>query len=313
MNIAFYTEGNWTGKVERTHPNMRTDLAWYAALGAIHYPLMHGARVPDNNAELGIIIVPKKQPELAFAGYELVRNECRTVAVMQEGPNWYWQDWSIERQLAYIQLLQKVDIIFVHNTSDVSYFEGLVKHSDVRVMPTLMIEDAIAKKHICVPHCREGVMLGGNFVSWYGGFDSYLVATDFDEEIYAPSMGRKQSDEDNLDVINYLPYLTWRDWITELSHRKYAVHLMRTHAAGTFALNCAYLGIPCIGYKGLDTQELCHPKLTVEVGDLVGARKLVNHLKTNEQFYKHCSVVAKHNYQEHFGEKHFIDRVINIY
>ena len=39
--------------------------------------------------------------------------------------------------------------------------------------------------------------------------------------------------------------------------------MMRTHAAGTFALNCSYLGIPCIGYKGLDTQSTLHPDLSL--------------------------------------------------
>ena len=52
---------------------------------------------------------------------------------------------------------------------------------------------------------------------------------------------------------------------------------MRTHAAGTFALNCAYLGIPCIGYSGLDTQRLCHPDLSIKMADIKAmAESLVN-------------------------------------
>ena len=80
---------------------------------------------------------------------------------------------------------------------------------------------------------------------------------------------------------------------------------MRTHAAGTFALNCAYLGIPCIGYKGLDTQEKCHPSLTVELGDLVTAKKMLTLLKTDKHFYDLCSKTAKENYIKYFHEDKF--------
>ena len=80
---------------------------------------------------------------------------------------------------------------------------------------------------------------------------------------------------------------------------------MRTHAAGTFALNYAYLGIPCIGYKGLDTQELCHPDLTVEVGSLGHAKELLGELKNNSYFYDKMSTLAKENYKTYYHENIF--------
>ena len=152
---------------------------------------------------------------------------------------------------------------------------------------------------------REGVIIGGNFVNWYGGFDSYITASEhFDaDQISAPSMGRKQPGEEQL--INHLPYLNWKDWIHKLNEFKIGIHLMRTHAAGTFALNCAYLGIPCIGYKGLDTQELCHPDLTVEVGNLRHAKELLGELKNNSYLYKEYSNLAKENYKTYYHENIF--------
>ena len=38
MKIAAFTEGGYTGLVPRNHPNMRTDLAWWCALAAVHHP-----------------------------------------------------------------------------------------------------------------------------------------------------------------------------------------------------------------------------------------------------------------------------------
>jgi hypothetical protein len=147
------------------------------------------------------------------------------------------------------------------------------------------------------------VIIGGNFVSWYGGFDSFVIAQELGNEVWAPSMGRKQEGEDQL--IKHLPYLNWQDWIHTLNNYKYGVHLMRTHAAGTFALNCAYLGIPCIGYKGLDTQEILHPDLTVEIGDLQSARELALRIRKDEKFYVYCSNVAIESYKKNYTEDVF--------
>ena len=81
--------------------------------------------------------------------------------------------------------------------------------------------------------------------------------------------------------------------------------MMRTHAAGTFALNCAYLGIPCIGYEGLDTQRTLHPELTVKDGDLVTARELLQQLHNDKDFYTLCSKSAQLLYKEHYHEDKF--------
>ena len=146
----------------------------------------------------------------------------------------------------------EADYIFAHNESDKKYYRGITS-KPVFVMRSLMITDGMT------PKSQGGtgkVIMGGNFVSWYGGMDSYLVASEVDEQKYGVSMGRKQEQEDMIEDINYLPYMNWRVFVQGLSQYKFGVHLMRTHAAGTFAMNCGFHGIPCIGYKGLDTQEL---------------------------------------------------------
>ena len=106
--------------------------------------------------------------------------------------------------------------------------------------------------------------------------------------------------------------MSWVDWIKRLNECKYGVHLMRTHAAGTFALNCAYLGIPCIGYEGLDTQMICHSNLTVKLGDISSARKIAHKLKTDKNFYEECSKNAKLMYKEKYSEKQYLDKTIFI-
>ena len=131
-----------------------------------------------------------------------------------------------------------------------------------------------------------------------------MVAQEFGETIYAPSMGRKIEREEELDI-QHLPYVDWQNWIYELRKVKYGVHLMRTHAAGTFALNCAYLGIPCIGYNGLDTQQICHPDLSVDISDLTAARQIAKKLRDDKEFYLYCSNNAKEKYKEYYHESKF--------
>ena len=167
-----------------------------------------------------------------------------------------------------------------------------------------MIEDSVSN----LPQIeRKNTIIGGNFCSWYGGFDSYITAQEAECPIYIPSMGRKIDGEENMPELNHLPYMNWVEWIKTLNTFKYGVHMMRTHAAGTFALNCAYLGIPCIGYEGLDTQEKCHPNLTVKLGDLASAKEKLILLKTDKDFYNECTFSAKENYLK-YNEKTFINK-----
>jgi hypothetical protein len=297
MKIAFFTEMGFHGNISRTHENMRTEFAWMCALNADHYPI---GQIPVDDYDLGIVIIPKKNPDFNIDDLKL---SCNKVAVMQEGPSWYFQDYDLAKQIWYFNTLMAADIIFTHNEMDRKYYQGLTTHPDVRVMPSLMIEDAIGQ---LTPVNRNGVIIGGNFVSWYGGFDSYMIAKEFDDIVWAPSMGRRQANEEQL--LQHLPYMNWKEWIHKLNSFKYGIHLMRTHAAGTFALNCAYLGIPCIGYKGLDTQETLHPDLTVELGDLETARKLAIKLRDDEEFYTHCSNTCKTFYNQYYDESVFIKK-----
>jgi len=172
---------------------------------------------------------------------------------------------------------------------------------DVRVMRSMMIPEGLDCQDGSL--YKDGILLGGNFVSWYGGMDSYLVASEVNEQKYGVSMGRKQEQENMIEDIKYLPYMNWREWINHIGQYKVGVHLMRTHAAGTFSMNLSWHGTPVIGYKGLDTQELLHPQTTVEVGDLVGARQILRKLYEDKYFYEECSQETLWRFKEYYSEE----------
>ena len=295
MKIVFFSESQINGKIPRDFLNARTEYAWMMALDAPHFNIHSQV---DGKYNLGIVIIPKTNPNINL---DEIRKSCDKVAVMQEGPHWYFQDYSVTQQFHYYNLLRSADWVYCHNESDVNYFIGL-GCEDVRVMRSLMIPEGLNPR----TEKGSGTIIGGNFVSWYGGFDSFMVAMYLQDKITAPSMGRKQDEEKLIEEINYLPYLSWRDWIVELGKYNVGVHLMRTHAAGTFAMNCAFHGIPCIGYKGLDTQETLHPLTTVDIGDLEAANDLAKKLKEDD-FYWLCSQTAEKRFDDYYTERAWLE------
>lgn len=303
MRITFFTEMGFRGKVPRTHKNMRTEFGWMVGLDADHYNLND---IPTQKYDLGIVITPKNSPEKVDLNQ--IKSFCDKVGVMQEGPFWYFQDYELANQIHYYNNLVSADIIFVHNEQDRQYYKGLTNHPDVRVLQSLMIEDPISD---ITPHEeRSGIMIGGNMKSWYGGFDSFMLASSVTDEIYSPQMGRRQEGEGQLGITQ-LPYLEWNQWISQLSKRRVGIHMMRTHAAGTFAMNCSYLGIPCIGYEGLDTQRILHPNLTVSDGDLESARKLMGKLWNDLDFYEENRILTTELYNKHYSEEEWKKRFYN--
>ena len=82
---------------------------------------------------------------------------------------------------------------------------------------------------------------------------------------------------------------------------------MRAWGAASFPLNCAYFGIPCIGNNRADTQKILFPELSFDVYDTEGALNAIKKLKTDKDFYNHCSETAKMIYKKEFTKEKFIE------
>ena len=310
--IAFLTEMGFEGKITADYENMRTEFAWMHALNADHYNLyfdITDGRVIDYDHVF--IVFPKGKTFLSAEGSRLVEGENpnsellrldlvkmlkdrgnKKVYYVQEGPHWWWNDYEVVDQANFYNLLLAVDAIFAHNAEDQKYYLGLIPNKVVTTIPTLMIENSV-KNVKWQP--EDKAIIGGNFARWYGGFESFIVSQEFQVPIWGQTSHAMRENENQL--VKHLPRVSWTNWIKQLSTFKYAVHLMPTVAAGTFALNCAYLGIPCIGNGKVDTQKLCHPMLSVDVEDINTARQLASNLKKDKSFYEECSRVAKAGYE----------------
>ena len=313
MNICFVSQNGHSGKLPRDFKNCRTEFSWQLALNADHFPIQYLLNKPAtvvSQYDVVIVILPKKLENFDTVRLlDVVKSIGKKVTVMQEGPAWYYQDYNYTNQVNYINFLSSMDFLLTHNKSDISYFKGIFKKPTFNLQ-SLMIEDTVKS----VPRENNQMpIIGGNFCSWYGGVDSYFVAQNFNKPTFIPSMGRKIENEEQFLSLHHLPYMMWNEWIKTLANFNVGIHLMRTHAAGTFALNCAYLGIPCIGYTGLDTQEKLHPELSVNIGDIEKANQLSIKLKDDKEFYNYCSDTAKDNYLVYYTEETWLQNWNKIY
>jgi hypothetical protein len=325
MKIAFLSEMNFEGKIPSNHPNMRTEFAWMYALDAIHHSLHNFDNVKGYDHVF--IIFPKGVLNLNAVGAKIanqsnsnssllkldivgtLKQNNNKVHYIQEGPCWLFNEYEIIDQFNFYNLLTEVDSIFSHNEYDTKFYKGLFPNKPVNALPTLLIEDLLSS---IIPNSEEKVIIGGNFARWYGGFQSYIVAEEFQVPKWTQESHAKREYEDQIPDLNHLPRLDWINWMKTLSTFKYAVHLMPTVAAGTFSLNCAYFGIPCIGNEKVDTQLICHPELSVDIDDIEKARQLAHKLKNDLDFYKECSIFAKTSYNKNYNIINFKNKITNI-
>jgi hypothetical protein len=320
MKVAFLTEMNFEGKIPETHPNMRTEFSWMYALDATHHCIYKLDSVVGYDHVF--VIFPKGRVFLSAEGskisndynpispllqsdfmIQLKRNNT-AVHYVQEGPHWWFNDYEISDQIYFYNFLQSCDSIFAHNETDVNYYKGLFPNKKVRTIGTLMIDTLIKDIQ---PTKENKVIIGGNFARWYGGFESYMIATEFGIPIWAQTSHAMRENETHIDGLNHLPRVLWVDWMSQLASFKYGVHMMPTVAAGTFSLNCAYFGIPCIGNEDVDTQKLCHPMLSVKIDDVETARKMAIRLRDDSEFYNECSRISKENYKKYYSEEIWLE------
>jgi len=307
MNVAFLTEMRFNGRIPENHVNMRTEMSWMACLQADHYNIHQYELVKGYDAVL--IIFPKATVKLNAVGVEMVtpgqdtditiyskpivetlKKYNKKVCYIQEGPCWFFNDYDIPTQFNWFNQLSGCDVLFTHNTTDIRWYKGLFPNHKVDVIPTLMYDTLI--RGMTTPK-ENRVMIGGNFARWYGGFQSYLISDELHAEKWIPSSHCKRQYEDQIEDLHHLPYVNWFEWMAALSKFKYAVHLMPTVAAGTFSMNCAYFGIPCVGNINVDTQYKLFPDCSVDVENIKSARDLVRSLYSDQKFYDKVSTQSK--------------------
>jgi len=294
MKIGIVTEIEFKDivKIPREYPNMRTEFVWANMLDAdmISYTMFS-----DPNKYLNIMetydfllfIPSKNRPEYLIH----IKNCPIPHGIMQEGGRYQWLEWNTKYQELYLECLKCATVVLCHNESDVDYFKQFTDRPVEKLGTYIFVDDY---KNMVNGHRKENIFVAGNHTAWYGGRHSYEAIKDYKWNVIGfPTMSRRQDDEqDVLETkdcrIIYHDYKAVIEFAKELSHYKYAIHLMPISAAGSISLLCACLEIPFIGNLSNDTDRLLFPELVV----YPNYPTVIDHAKRNLEY-----LLVEQNYE----------------
>tara|TARA_R110001592_G_scaffold105399_2_gene296376 strand:- start:35 stop:1024 length:990 start_codon:yes stop_codon:yes gene_type:complete len=317
------TEMGFEGKIPESHENMRVLEAQIVALDAYHLPLVKVLQENKTYEGDALVVLPKgnfkgeRYKELwvwlynnHFNTIKELKGKFNKVYFYQDGVLGWWNMCETRAQVWWYNNLQECDKIYCPNINDISYYKGLFPDKKIGVVRSIMLDTPLDKTKFLPKQNRT--IIAGPFTYEYLGLHNTILSNTFETPIDVPPMGSSRMPEDSYDMasslgVNYLQYMNWKEWMYNLSQYKYGMYMMRAWGSASFALNCAYFGIPCIGNNRADTQIILFPELSFDVYDTEGALKAAKKLKNDKSFYKHCSNKALTLYKEEFTKEKFIN------
>lgn len=315
MNIKYSTsEMNFEGLFPVDYPHLRVLETQLLFLEAYHLPinkiLTEGKRYDgDLLYNIGKGGFDKPYIKFLYENHnnivEKLKQYFPKVYIYQDGEIGWWNQVDTRLQAWWYNQLQSADGIYVPNSSDVNFYEGLFPQSEIKVIRSVMTDEGLDKTKFKPK--EDKVILNGPLTIEYNGFSQLILAHNTGMGIDIPPMGKGKMPKDSWDMapnlgVNYLPYMSWVDWMYNLSKYKIGYMLTPAIASGSFALNCAYLGIPCIGNIKADTQRILFPDLAVDVFDNKKALELTMRLVNDLDFYKEVSTKSKELYSKEFSK-----------
>ena len=320
MNIKYVTsEMGFEGKFSKDYPYMRVFETQIYFLDAQHIPLSN--ILQDNKVYSGDLWwnIGKggfDKPYISFVynnfhnTVDLLKEKFDNVYIYQDGEIGWWNQVDVRLQVWWFNQLNSSDKIFVPNETDVNFYRGLFPNKRIGVMRSVMTDEGLNKSMFV--EREDKAIISGPCTYEYNGFPQILLASNLDIPIDIPPMGEDRMPLDSRDMaenmgVNYLEYMTWIEWMYNLSRYSYGFMLMNATAAGSFALNCAYHGIPCVGDKKADTQRILFPELSVDTFEIGNALDIVNKLKKDRTFYRDISQKAIEIYNEEFSQEKYLE------
>ena len=236
----------------------------------------------------------------------LLQEKFDEVYIYQDGEIGWWNQVDTRLQAWWYNQLRVSSGILVPNSTDVPFYKGLFPDKEIKVIRSVMTDEGLNKTKFKPQENRT--IVTGPLTREYNGFSQVLIAHHADMPIDIPPMGESRMPKDSWEMapnlgINYLKYMSWVDWMYNLSRYKIGYMMSAATASGSFALNCAYLGIPCIGDKRADTQNILFPDLAIDVFDNKKALDLTIKLKNDLDFYIEVSNKAKRLYKKEFTKE----------
>ena len=316
MNIKYSTsEMGFEGYFPVNYPNLRVLETQLLYLEAYHLPIQK--ILTEGKTYKGSLLynIGKggfEKPYISdlYHNYHNVvaqlKEKFEEVYIYQDGEIGWWNQVDTRLQAWWYNQLIASDGILVPNSTDISFYKGLFPDKKIKVIRSVMTDEGLDKTKFKPKENRT--IVTGPLTKEYNGFSQLLLAHNLDMPVDIPPMGESRMPKDSWEMapnlgVNYLQYMSWAEWMYNLSRYKIGYMMSAATASGSFALNCAYLGIPCIGDKRADTQSILFPDLAVDVFDNEKALKLTFKLKNDLDFYIEVSNKAKRLYKQEFTKE----------
>ena len=316
MNIKYATsEMGFEGYFPVNYPNLRVLETQLLYLEAYHLPI-HKI-LNDGKTYKGSILynIGKggfEKPYISdlYHNYHnvvsLLQEKFDEIYIYQDGEIGWWNQVDTRLQAWWYNQVRASNGILVPNSTDIPFYKGLFPDKEIKVIRSVMTDEGLDKTKFKPQENRT--IVTGPLTKEYNGFSQVLIAHNADMPIDIPPMGESRMPKDSWEMapnlgINYLNYMSWVDWMYNLSRYKIGYMMSAASASGSFALNCAYLGIPCIGDKRADTQSILFPDLAIDVFDNKKALDLTLKLKKDLDFYIEVSNKAKRLYKKEFTKE----------
>ena len=316
MNIKYSTsEMGFEGYFPVNYPNLRVLETQLLYLESYHLPihkiLTEGKKYKGNLLyNIGKGGFEKPYISDLYHNYHnivsLLQEKFDEIYIYQDGEIGWWNQVDTRLQAWWYNQLRAANGILVPNSTDIPFYKGLFPDKEIKVIRSVMTDEGLDKTKFKPQENRT--IVTGPLTREYNGFSQVLIAHNADMPIDIPPMGESRMPKDSWEMapnlgINYLNYMSWVDWMYNLSRYKIGYMMSAATASGSFALNCAYLGIPCIGDKWADTQSILFPDLAIDVFDNKKALDLTLKLKKDLDFYIEVSNKAKRLYKKEFTKE----------
>tara|TARA_R110001583_G_scaffold90811_1_gene232812 strand:+ start:10119 stop:11087 length:969 start_codon:yes stop_codon:yes gene_type:complete len=313
----FLTELNFEGYIPKDHTNLRAAETWIKFLGAYHLNLFKTLNEDKKYTDsICWLIIPKGDEAVKYLTQnclnlvEKLKTKFNKVHCIQEGESTFWHKYDVTTQTWIFLQFEEADKIYTQNKYDLKYLRGLHNNSKFGIIRSVMDDSILNTNNF--KEKQNKTLLPGPFTTEYYGFTQTIVARHTECEIDIPPMGQSRMPKDSWGMaenvgVNYLPYMMWKEWMENMSQYKYAYFLVPSIGAGTFPLNCAYHGIPCVGDIRADTQKLLFPLLSIDHLDLEQAVYLTQKLKSDKIFYSEVSNYAREVYKNEFSKERFLE------
>jgi len=324
MNIRYATsEMGFEGYFPVNYPNLRVLETQLLYLESYHLPihkiLTEGKKYKGNLLyNIGKGGFEKPYISDLYHNYHnvvsLLQEKFDEIYIYQDGEIGWWNQVDTRLQAWWYNQLRAANGILVPNSTDIPFYKGLFPDKEIKVIRSVMTDEGLDKTKFKPQENRT--IVTGPLTREYNGFSQVLIAHNADMPIDIPPMGESRMPKDSWEMapnlgINYLQYMSWVDWMYNLSRYKIGYMMSAATASGSFALNCAYLGIPCIGDKRADTQSILFPDLAIDVFDNKKAFDLTLKLKKDLDFYIEVSNKAKRLYKQEFTKEKMLKLLQN--